>query len=345
VCVCVAVAVVHPKPLVAATPQNPKNDSKDKPAENNVESTNDPTKTDSYTGSFDGISFERILSHGTDRPLFLDLDTGRFLSPPLHLWSANNTQKISLLHLPFTPKLKGWLRQQGIDAAVQTDGDSIMLYGIELQVGKLPAATEERADLTPRKVAELVVNQPADTWITCRYIFSDDNFGSKLPFITREGGIGLLGIMGLTDLRGPDSIRVHYQIVRPAFAKRNARQAPELAILGDFAGFLVVSVERDSLQLRLPGGRGTITLRENMLEVSSAAHADLTAARIITGHLDIDAINQRVLIFGYEGSAVLRAVGSKVYVEMEDRVAVATRVTLQMPELKIYPSALEWKDK
>ena len=294
--------------------------------------------------SFDGIVFERVLSHGTHRPLFVDLDSGRFMTPPSGLFDAGNRQDFSLAYLTFTAKLKAWIRQQGIDAAVQTDGSSVTIVGIELRVGEMLAPSDGGSELTPRKVVQLVEESGGGKWITCRHTFSDDTYGSVLPFITREGAVGSLYIQGLTDLRGPNSITLRYQIVRPFSAKSQTQQSPEPAILGDFAGFLVVDAKGGDLQLRLPGGRGTITLKEGTLVVSSAAHRDLLAARVNTGRLDIDAVNRRVLVFGRGRQATLRPVGDKVRVEMEDRVADDTKITLLMPELKIYQS-LDWKNK
>src|SRR5205807_1842212 len=86
--------------------------------------------------NFDGITFERILSGGREEPLFLDLDTGRFMTPPFALEPADRQRPLALPNLAFSDRLKDWVRLAGVDAAVQTDGQVVTLLGLEMEDGE-----------------------------------------------------------------------------------------------------------------------------------------------------------------------------------------------------------------
>ena len=305
--------------------------------------------------TFDGITFERILTGGVKQPLFLDIDTGRFLTPPFGLLPADPGRPLFLPNLAFSPQLEKWARDHGIDAVAQTDGRIITLMGFGLQTGELLPPTTQVTTLKPGDVLKQVGLRPlraaVDT-VTFTRVFERGNFGSCLPFVTREGGIGILEVLGFCEpfLRMPNAMKLDYVLVRGVRSPRAGVQSsprkgvPEPMVLGEFAGFLTFGVRDGKLVLRQPGSLERVEMDRDKVVVLSGNTNLLEASRICTGQLDIDARNNRVIVFGRGVEASFSRVGDKVRVEMGGRFAEEEMMTPSLPELRFF-SKIEWKDQ
>jgi RNA polymerase sigma factor (sigma-70 family) len=285
--------------------------------------------------NFDGVTFERILSGAKDEPLFVDLDTGRYMAPPFALELVDAGRPLTLSNLAFPDQLKSWVLRHGIDAAVQTDGRTITLIGLEMEDGEpLPESTD-RSALTPARALERIRRTQGrrprrgrlDHWprFVRRYELADHR-QILLPFLTREGGLGFLyPLLDATIREGHsgDSIRLDYQIQRGLgerfdgidwTASTLSRREP--AILGDFAGFLIIVADEGKLILRQPGQPERIEIGQEKVVVwngqSAAAGFSLMAARLMTGVLDLYGRRDQVTIFGRGKEATIRREGAKL---------------------------------
>ncbi len=309
--------------------------------------------------NFDGVTFERILSGGREEPLFVDLDTGRFMTPPFALEPSDRGRPISLANLAFPDRLKSWVLGQGIDAAVQTDGRTITLLGLEMEDGEpLPESTEH-STLTPARALE-GVNQAylqrlrdkeSKKWPRLVRTFETvDRPHFHLPFLTRQGGLGFLHLMqnflvikGHTD----DSIRLNYQIERGLDLRfggiaRNGGglTIAEPAILGDFGGFLIVVVDTGKIVLKQPGCLERTEIGQGQVRVMAGPTISsgilLTASRLMTGVLELDGRHERAKLSGHGKEATVVREGEKLRVTTDERTLECERITFGMPELRIF---------
>jgi hypothetical protein len=118
------------------------------------------------------------------------------------------------------------------------------------------------------------------------------------------------------------------------------RRTPEPAILGDFAGFLIVVVQDGRMVLKQPGSLERIEIGQGQVVVKSgptdSAELLLKASRLMTGVMDLDGRRDQVKIFGRGKEAVLRRGGDRIRVTADDRDQECERITLGMPELRIF---------
>jgi hypothetical protein len=294
--------------------------------------------------SFDDVVLGRVLTEVELQPLFFDFDTGRYMAPPPGVLNVEAAQSYELAELDYTDKLKAWIRHEGLDAAFQTDGQSITIVLFEMKVGTWWEKAGNTPKRTPQSIIEDLQSVENDKWVTFQEIIPKETHRAMLPFITRDGGVGQLNYLELNDLISPNGIYLRYEIARLDLSKNPVPPVPEPAILQDFANYLVVSANDGQLQLRVPAGRGTITIQKDRVVVSSAAHRDLVAGRIGSGWLDVDAARKRVLVRGHGAAAMLRALGNKVRIDMNDQVAYDTKVSILMPKVEVNP-LVKWNEK
>ncbi len=115
---------------------------------------------------FDKELSSRIVPGGKDEPMFVDLDTGHFLSPPFALEPVDRSRPLAISNLAFPEPLKDWVRRQGIDAVVQTDGRTITLLGLDMKDGQPVPNPNAWPRLTPADVLKLFKPLPGQPW-TC----------------------------------------------------------------------------------------------------------------------------------------------------------------------------------
>jgi hypothetical protein len=296
---------------------------------------------------FDGTIFERVLTNAQSEPVFVDIDTGRWMTPPRDLLVAENRGK-AVDEWAFSDKLQRWIRGQGIDLAVQTDGRSVTLVGFDLRVGK---AFRIADNLDASFVAKLVATaQPhSSELISFRRRVFERSFDDRIPFITREGGLGLFWTSVFPfDFRGHNSIRFDYKLARdtdvPKLTGQPVATVFEPMIVRQFSQALMADVRDRKLCLRLPGAAERIEIRAGELVVRSPRGVELRAARLNTGTLDIDAQAGRALIFGRGKEATIRRKDNQVQIEMEKKVTETDDVSFWMPELKIVnETGLKWR--
>jgi hypothetical protein len=303
---------------------------------------------------FDDVLSSRIITGAQHEPVFIDIDTGYWMTPPKSLAATENTQK-SLEEWVFPEALKQWIHHNGIDLAVETDGQSISVVGFDLRVGEeLTEFPKSEADVAQKVSA---VRPAAANWITFRrsetvskpgrpagnpFAKAVPRYGT--PFVTREGGLGAFRV-SLTDFRGPNSTQFDYQITRRAYVPRLTGQ-PILAvyeppILGELGTFLITDVNDQKLCLRTPHSTSQVEVSADEVIVRES-HPEIRAARLHTGTLDLDAPAGRVTVNGRGKSATLRRSGDRVQVEFGKQVADSDEIIIWMPELKIPDIRLHW---
>jgi hypothetical protein len=305
---------------------------------------------------FDGIIFERIVTGLEQEPAFIDIDTGRWMTPPPDLLAAENRGK-PVDQWVFPKRLKQWVQRGGIDLAVQIDGPNLAIVGFDLRTGD--SSPHNRRD--EAAIAQMVAPLPADRsqWITLNRRLVRDGLFRKTPFVTREGGLGTFWFH-VSGFHGPNTIHFSYELARepeiPQLTRQPIFAAYEPPILGQLASFLLVDVSDEKLRLRTPGGSNQIEFGPDQVIVRELSHPELRAAGLHTGTFDIDTQLGRVVVNGRGKSVTLRQVGNRVQIEVDKlipnrfqadpdkRIAQADQLTLWMPELKIgEEDSLSWE--
>lgn len=291
---------------------------------------------------FDDVLSERIIT-GAEL-VFIDIDTGRWMTPPVSLLSRDNDGK-AVEDWDFPEALKRWIQHSGIALAVQTDGQSISFVGFDLRAGDLMAEQFNKPEADVAKAVSPIRGDGAP-WITMRRKIAKDAAARCTPFVTREGGLGTFS-PSITDFRGPNSIRFDYRLTRRPHVPRLTGQPifavyqPE--ILGQIASFLIADVTDNKLCLRTPGSSTQIEVSVDEVVVRESGHPELRAVRLSTGTLDIDAAAGSVTVSGRGTSATLRRSGNRVQVERKNRIAESDEIVLWMPELDIPDHRLHWR--
>jgi len=135
----------------------------------------------------------------------LDLDRGEMMRPPAHLDGADGEAMVE------------WTRETGADLAAATEPMDGWrgLVGYDMATG--PVSTAETWDqVTANHVAELTgrLREATPAWMPRRTGSLPVVAGSAYAFKTREGGMGILQIVGFTE--DPKGVRIRYKMVQRA---------------------------------------------------------------------------------------------------------------------------------
>jgi hypothetical protein len=292
---------------------------------------------------------------GADRePVFLDLDTHRWMTPPPDLLLPANKGK-PIDQWVFPQPLQQWIHRNGIDLALQTDGHSLTVLGFDVHGGESFPANDHKNEAA---IAQSVARAPADPahWITLDLHLVWNTLSRTTRFVTREGGFGSFRLH-VSGVLGPNTIHVDYDLSRgPEVAKLTGQpviNVHEPPIPGRLAGNPLVDVKDNKLRLRMLGGLTQIELAADQVIVREASHPELRATRLIVGDFEIDAAAGTLVVRGSK-KATLRRVGDRVEISFDKvipgryqrnpdkRVAQAEQLTL-MPGLTILEeNKLDW---
>jgi RNA polymerase sigma factor (sigma-70 family) len=318
---------------------------------------------------FDEGLHHPILRGGKDEPLFVNLETGFFLSPPFDLEPADPSRPLALPNLAFPEKLKGWIRRHGVDAIVQTDGLTITLLGLEMEDGQPVPNPNAWPFLTPADTLRLIdpfpdQPRPPDVakWPRFARTFRKGDPPFVLPFLTREGSIGILELrMHRAEPKDAEGIRLTYQIGRGlllpdevAAPRRTARQAPTQALLDDRAGFVSLQVWKGGIVLTRPGypewievDQGKVVVKVNRAGPSDTAETLIEASRLVTDVMDLDGRRLRVTLLGRAKGMICRRVRDRLEIGedpgwflarklevRENPVISCDRITLDLPDFQ-----------
>ncbi len=159
-----------------------------------------------------------VQPRGLGKACFLDLDTGQLLTPPDDVCSLIVERPDYLEHPePGGPsaKILEWLRTSGADAMADGRFGLILFEGY----GTLPPKTRngygypQFHQLVPARVTEQVKRELGQS-VNLLQPMVDPQTGLRLDsfqFITREGGVGVLQILGsVTDA---DGVKIRYKLV------------------------------------------------------------------------------------------------------------------------------------
>jgi RNA polymerase sigma factor (sigma-70 family) len=323
----------------------------------------------SLPATFDKPRFDRIVPGGKNEPLFVDFDTGHFLSPPFTLEPVDHDRPLTVSNLAFPEKLKDWVRRHGIDAAVQTDGRTITLLGLEMNDGQPVPNPNAWPILTIAEALKLIgpsLDQPrrhdAGEWPRFARAFQPGDPPVVLPFLTREGGLGLLGLrMDRADPKDIEGIRLTYQLGRGLVPRgddlatgRAIRRPPVQALLDDPAGPVHLQTWKGGIVLTRPGcpewieiDQGKVVVKVNRAGLAGPA-ADpetlIEASRLVTDVMDLDGRRLRAKLAGSSKAMICRRVRDRLEIgEVDSRLPMqplivkpdsilgCDRITLDLP--------------
>jgi serine/threonine protein kinase len=151
-----------------------------------------------------GPVIERVVKDdGAGSNFFIDLDTGKLLSPPadLKLPGADPRNQEAFL---------AWVRESGIDAMGETSLSVKGLVGMELIARPVPGPLWEK--LTPQALPADAAFSSQRTAATATHLSAKGELPETFLFKTREGGVGLLQITGFTE--NPHGVKIRYKLVQ-----------------------------------------------------------------------------------------------------------------------------------
>jgi beta-lactamase regulating signal transducer with metallopeptidase domain len=276
--------------------------------------------------------FATQLAGAKTEPVFLDAETGRYLTPPRDLVPKENLGQ-PLAKWVFTDPLKGWIRQQGIDFAAQTDNWSyITVVGFDMRGGGvLPKGVRE---LAPAEIVKKVGPLPSESieWNLTK------TYAEFIPFVTREGSVGLF-YAGIEPRFRRDNIDFRYQLARdpqvPQLTGQPVLPVFEPAILAVFEGALDADVIDHRLRLKLPGTSREIEVGGGQVVVRGPTGVEIRASRLGTSRLRLDGASGTANCTGRGVEAVLRPVAGHVQIETNHRIAEADRLSIRFPALTL----------
>lgn len=181
----------------------------------------------------------------TTQPCAIDFDTGRTVAIPPQVLSLDPEGFLD------------WLQQNGIDAVGRVSGDGVGLAGVELAFQKLePGLWAKPSAMELRGIMSLsgTPHQSRDP-----ILFEEGQYQYVYPFRTREGGVGILQVLGAD--RAARTVEFRYRMVRedaPGQAQADVQEDPESALLarsGDWFDHLgrSVLIYASKHEDRLPG--------------------------------------------------------------------------------------------
>ncbi|MCB1211210.1 MAG: hypothetical protein KDK97_17935, partial [Verrucomicrobiales bacterium] len=177
---------------------------------------------------------ERVVTHPSDgtADYFLDLDSGEFLAAPDDVFSllSNRFDKVTKLGQTDEP-IKNWAQASGGDLSLAfTSPDvTLALYG---GVIVFPTLSFDEADASEvLRIADDASQQrkrdnEAMPPLTMFHRHDLDRDGAFV-FRTRQGGVGLLQIVGFTE--NPRSVKIRYKLVQNEAAESTADDSISLA--------------------------------------------------------------------------------------------------------------------
>lgn len=156
-----------------------------------------------------GPEVEVTVRHSGENSM-IDFDTGKLFTPP----NFDGTED------PFA-----WTMRNGIDASGGNQGEVRGLIGLDIILHPMPNETWENAVATDAfNLDALQFGKPGNPW----YVSAKGNLPATWIFKTREGGLGILQILGFEDDE-PRGVKIRYRMVlgstkeKPGFDKRGAR--------------------------------------------------------------------------------------------------------------------------
>jgi hypothetical protein len=345
------------RPPAAAPAPAPIAPREEKPGDNKPARDNRPREGRRVADrAFAGLMFLANITRADKEPVFVDLDTHRWMTPPPDLLVPENQGK-PIDQWVFSKSLHLWIHRSGIDLAVQTDGHSLTVLGFDLRAGDSFPVNERKSEAA---IADLVAPSPADAahWITLNLKIARQNIFRRTPFITREGGLGTFCFQ-VSGVLGPNTIRVDHELTRaPDVSKLTGQpvdSAYEPPILSSLPPDLLVDVSNSKLRLRVPDRPSQIELGTDQVIVGELSKPELRATRLHTGRLEIDAGAGEVVVRGRQ-KATLRRVGDRVEIgfdkprargryerDPDKRVAQAPQFTLLISAMKVaHEDSFEW---
>jgi len=202
-----------------------------------------------------GPVIERVVYETTTgRDCFLDLETGSLPQPPpqvMSLFAATNWEKLYMDEPAATDPMRAWVWKSGADLVYGAPAfhheRGIILFDAEMigtadywkmgavQVAKLlqeTAATRQtRIPGTPSLVGDLL-------------LVSDDQLTRSSAFITKDGTMGVLQVIGFTE--NPHGVKIRYKLVRGLTA--NVQLAPTLAPADKLDAYISATTRLEGLK-------------------------------------------------------------------------------------------------
>jgi len=205
-----------------------------------------------------GPAIERVVSDDrAGKDWFIDLDKGVLHTPPADV--DRQRKPMEMLQ---------WARREGIDASGVKAGEGF-LFGIDLQVAAIDGASWD--DVDPARVASAMRDEPNTSVKDAKdqpalMVGGAGRGPSALyGFRTREGGMGVLQVIGVTD--DPKGLKIRYKLIQAT--------GPERAVAPQSGGW-----EADSgLPTPFPAHRGQP--KETVIKTVHLAEVETRDAEVV----------------------------------------------------------------
>jgi len=234
-----------------------------------------------------GPTIERVVSDDrAGKDWFIDLDKGVLHTPPAELDKQRKPEQ-----------MLQWARREGIDASGVKASEGF-LFGIDLQVAAIDGASWDNVD--PARVAAALGRGPntpvkeAKDQPAVMVGGAGQDASVLYGFRTREGGMGVLQVIGVT--ADPKGLKIRYKLLQgtPQLAPRKVHLSggpssrPMVLDLASGETFnLPPAAEKDPKVLVLTG-KGDIALDRGLLYCLRGARAEHIAHDFGTKPLEIE---------------------------------------------------------
>jgi tRNA A-37 threonylcarbamoyl transferase component Bud32 len=167
-----------------------------------------------------GPTKEQVLNDPDDDPRnsFLDLDTGKVFDDPVPPPTGNMSAEMRIgFAIGSTESLQRAIRERKVDLIGDASGGS--LIGCDLAVA--PVYAEQFDDiLLNERFARWMSESSLTNTVQDSIVLHATNTPATWLFVTREGGMGVLQITGLTE--NPRGVKLRYKLAQSASSNPNA---------------------------------------------------------------------------------------------------------------------------
>ncbi len=150
-----------------------------------------------------GAVIERLVNDDNEKTnMVIDLDSGDLVTPPDELHKLGAKEQLA------------WFAEKGIDAGCETNEDVRGLFCVDLVA--IPVLNDRWETISAKSLSKDEVLQQAKPG-TLAFMGGKGELPITYQFKTREGGIGILQIIGFSD--SPKGVKIRYKMVQQTLPK------------------------------------------------------------------------------------------------------------------------------
>jgi len=161
---------------------------------------------------FDAVIERTVNEDAEDRDVFIDLDTGELMTPPAALKRDDDKA------------IQAWIRSHGVDALGKISPEVRGLVGFDMII--VPVVNHHWDSATRRLSAANPLLRNGSPGFPV-FLRGEGELPQTYVFKTREGGFGVLQILGFTE--DPKGVKIRYKLARP---KQTVRAMEDSVLIG-----------------------------------------------------------------------------------------------------------------